>query len=116
MATSDHTIKDSRHSQFGWDGDIISPQAVYGVQRPREHVDNDANFAGICRSESCRAWRQANAFLVSISQPARLGAGIVINGVLAHGVDWPAGEIGLYPCRFRCWCYLFVKWQPRLPS
>jgi predicted NBD/HSP70 family sugar kinase len=58
--------------------------------RCRIHLENDANLAAVAA-----ATRLPGRTIIAIQWGARLGAGIVINGVLHRGADNAAGEVGL---------------------
>ena len=90
VATSDHTIAIPGILP-GWDGvDITSPlRTAFNVP---VYVDNDANFAAYGESRMGVAAGKRN--FVYISANDGVGAGIVINGEIMHGVTGLAGEIG----------------------
>ena len=90
VATSDHTIAIPGILP-GWDGvDITSPlRTAFNVP---VYVDNDANFAAYGESRMGVAAGKRNFVYISASDG--VGAGIVINGEIMHGVTGLAGEIG----------------------
>lgn len=90
VATSDHTIAIPGILP-GWDGvDITAPlRTAFNVP---VYVDNDANFAAYGESRMGVAAGKRN--FVYISANDGVGAGIVINGEIMHGVTGMAGEIG----------------------
>lgn len=90
VATSDHTIAIPGILP-GWDGvDITAPlRTAFNVP---VYVDNDANFAAYGESRMGVAAGKRN--FVYISANDGVGAGIVINGEIMHGVTGLAGEIG----------------------
>ncbi|GAA2591105.1 ROK family protein [Dactylosporangium fulvum] len=58
--------------------------------RCRVHLENDANLAAVAAAS-----RLPGRTIIAIQWGARLGAGIVINGLLHRGKDSAAGEVGL---------------------
>ncbi|MEV8517304.1 ROK family protein [Dactylosporangium sp. NPDC051484] len=58
--------------------------------RCRVHLENDANLAAVAAAS-----RLPGRTIIAIQWGARLGAGIVINGMLHRGKDNAAGEVGL---------------------
>lgn len=90
VATSDHTIAIPGILP-GWDGvDITAPlRTAFNVP---VYVDNDANLATYGESRMGVAAGKRN--FVYISANDGVGAGIVINGEIMHGVTGLAGEIG----------------------
>ena len=98
VATSDHTIAIPGILP-GWDGvDITSPlRTAFNVP---VYVDNDANFAAYGESRMGVAAGKRNFVYISASDG--VGAGIVINGEIMHGVTGLAGEIG----------HIQVDWVP----
>ena len=69
------------------------------------YVDNDANFAAYGESRMGVAAGKRNFVYISASDG--VGAGIVINGEIMHGVTGLAGEIGI--SRSTAGCHLFVR-------
>jgi glucokinase len=55
-------------------------------------VDNDVNMAALAESQMGAA--EGTRDFVFIAIGTGIGAGIVLNGRLFHGLDWSAGEIG----------------------
>lgn len=56
------------------------------------HIDNDVNMAALAELNSPAGRPADNFVLVRLS--TGIGAGVVLNGRLYHGVHWAAGEIG----------------------
>ena len=87
----DHTIRDSRHSARIGTASISRPRCARRSNVP-VYVDNDANFAAYGESRMGVAAGKRNFVYISASDG--VGAGIVINGEIMHGVTGLAGEIG----------------------
>jgi predicted NBD/HSP70 family sugar kinase len=90
VATGDHMIAIPGILP-GWDGiDVAS--ALTGAFKVPVYVDNDANFAAFCESRMGVAAGKRN--FVYIAANDGVGAGIIVNGEVMHGVTGLAGEIG----------------------
>lgn len=75
----------------GWEG-VDAAAATAEVFGAPAHVENDANLGALAEHREGQARGHSAAVFVKIA--SGVGAGIVINDELFHGVDGTAGEIG----------------------